>query len=149
MPYNADYIALGRHFDTRNGDNLACRCCGKVIINPDTIAHYSFMDRFREWYGRSMSVNSGCRCEKHNAKEKGGKQSQHLDGLATDWMLPAEFHTYTKARKQEFLKNARRQWFIYCTERGIGGGVGFYNDFIHFDSRPGTRATWDFSDYFK
>lgn len=148
--YKADYIQLGKHFDTRNGDNLACRHCGEIIVNADVIRHYQMMDELREWYGRPMVVNSGYRCKVYNDSLEGSaSSSRHLFGDATDWALPGEFAGFTKARKRQFLLNVRKKWFEICDKYGVAGGCGFYNTFIHTDSRPVKRSQWDFSNYFK
>lgn len=148
------YVQLGEYFDTRTGDNLACKHCGEIIVNADTIRHYRMMDELREWYGRSMPVNSGHRCQEYNDTLEGSaEKSRHIPGDATDWGLPEEFKGFTKARKREFLLNIRKKWFEICDKYGVAGGCGFYNTFVHTDSRPKTpdikRSQWDFSDYFK
>jgi hypothetical protein len=146
----SDYAQFGKHFDTRNGDNLSCRCCGKVIINPAVIRHYLMMDEFREWFNRPMGINSGCRCAKYNASLEGSAtSSQHLNGVACDVAFPEEFGSMSAARKREFLLNIRIKWFELCDKYGVHGGFGIYNTFFHMDSRTEKRAQWDFSGYFK
>jgi len=144
----SEYAQLSKNFDTRTGDFLACKCCGKIIINTDVIDHYSAMEEFKKWYARSMPVLSGCRCDKHNKEEGGATSSQHLLGLASDVDLPAEFKSFSLKRKREFMLNIRKKWFEICDKRKIAGGSGFYNGFFHLDSRKEKRSTWDFSNYF-
>ena len=48
-------------------------------------------------------------------------------------------------RKEEFLQNIKAKWQLLCQTDGKRGGMGWYNSFIHFDSREGTgmMAFWD------
>ena len=119
-------------------DEMKCKGTGELIINADVIDHAQRLQRFRDWYNRAMKVNSWYRNPVYNAstKVKGGRDSQHLLGLATDIALPKEFYLFSKARKEEFYHNCRAKWF----ELG-GNGFGFYRTFMHMDSRKGKR--WD------
>jgi len=146
--FKAEYIQIGKHFDTRNGDNLACRHCQTMLINPDVIRQYQMLDEFREWFNRPMAINSGYRCKTYNASIGGAKDSKHVEGIATDWALPEEFFALTPARKRSFMNNCRDKWFKLCSKYGVSGGVGFYDTFMHFDSRTGARAHWNESKYF-
>ena len=44
----------------------------------------SMLDEVREMYGKPISINSGYRTIRHNAKVGGKSQSSHLKGLAVD-----------------------------------------------------------------
>lgn len=122
---------------------FACKANGEILLNSDVIDHIQRLQKFREWYGRVMIINSGYRTEEYNRKVGGASQSQHLYGIASDIALPmAEFAGYNKARQNEFLNNVKNKWYQLCQEDGLGGGVGFYNTFFHLDSRN-TQAFWD------
>jgi len=44
----------------------------------------SMLDEVREMYGKPISINSGYRTIRHNAKVGGKSKSSHLKGLAVD-----------------------------------------------------------------
>ncbi len=57
---------------------FACKCgCGARDIEAELLEKLNFA---RYYYGHSMSVNSGARCEKHNASKKvgGSSTSSHI-----------------------------------------------------------------------
>lgn len=61
---------------------FACKCgCGKDDIDPKLV---ELCQTIRDAAGIVVRVNSGCRCEKHNAKVGGAKGSQHVKGKAAD-----------------------------------------------------------------
>ena len=67
------------HFKVKE---FACKCgCGKQDIDQRVI---DMAESIREALGVPVKVNSGCRCEKHNAKVGGVKGSFHTKGLAAD-----------------------------------------------------------------
>ena len=60
---------------------VACKCnCGLV---PQKAMLDKF-DEIREAYGAAIHITSGSRCEKHNKKIGGSKNSNHVKGLAID-----------------------------------------------------------------
>lgn len=71
---------LTEHF---RRSEFACKCgCGFDDIDPKLVA---ICERVRQAVGVPVRVNSGCRCEKYNAKVKGAaKDSQHTKGKAAD-----------------------------------------------------------------
>lgn len=69
--------------DTKNfkAQEFACKCgCGNWI-DQNVIA---MAQAVRDELGVPVKVNSGCRCEKHNAKVGGVKGSKHVAGKAAD-----------------------------------------------------------------
>ena len=70
--------------DTRNFkvSEFACKCgCGKNDIDQRVM---DMAQVIRDELGVPVRVNSGCRCEKHNAKSGGVKGSKHVKGKAAD-----------------------------------------------------------------
>ncbi len=69
-----------------------CGCCAKADgggLKADVKANIEalvaeVLDPVREAYGKPIYVNSGYRCEKHNAAVGGVPRSQHLVGEAAD-----------------------------------------------------------------
>ena len=65
-----------------NVSEFACKCgCGFNIIDQRII---NMAQTIRDALGVPVRVNSGCRCDKHNAKVGGVKGSKHTKGLAAD-----------------------------------------------------------------
>lgn len=116
-----------------------------LFISPQLVDHAQRLQKLRDWYGRPIKVNSWFRTKEHNAKIGGEPNSQHCLGVATDIALPDEYYTFTRVRKEEFLQNIKKKWAELCAKDGLRGGVGFYQSFIHLDSRTGTGSVsfWD------
>jgi zinc D-Ala-D-Ala carboxypeptidase len=60
---------------------FACKCCGKNWIDPRLV---ELVRRLEERIGQRLKINSGYRCEAHNAAVGGSETSSHLKGLAVD-----------------------------------------------------------------
>ena len=131
---------ITEHF---NISEFACHANHEVLLNADVLDHIYRLEKFRQWYSRPVVVNSGYRTPEYNKKVGGAKESFHVKGVATDIALPAEFYTFSKARKEEFLSNIKKKWYELCAKEGKAGGVGFYKTFFHLDSRPAKQAFWD------
>lgn len=72
-----------------------CKCgCGLI---PQKAMLEKF-DQLREAYGKPIAITSGARCEKHNKKIGGSKNSNHVKGLAMDLLR-------TDALEDFILKN--------------------------------------------
>ena len=127
---------LTKHFSR---EELACPCCGVAAV---TGALLLAIEQLRDACSRKLgkdtplSINSGYRCAKQNAKEGGAQSSEHLKGNAVDISCPKGMTLET----------------FYITAQGIPafakGGIGVYpagrgqnTDFIHVDVR-GTKARW-------
>lgn len=70
--------------DTKNFkvSEFACKCgCGFAAIDQRII---DMAQKIRDKLDVPVRVNSGCRCEKHNARVGGVKNSYHTKGLAAD-----------------------------------------------------------------
>lgn len=72
-----------------------CKCCRELPadawMNIDALV--GMLDSVRDKFGRPIKVNSGYRCEKHNRKVGGARNSQHMTGEAAD--IAAEHNGYT------------------------------------------------------
>ena len=70
--------------DTKNFkvSEFSCHCgCGYNVIDQRVI---NMAQAIRDELGVPVRVNSGCRCEKNNAKAGGVKGSFHVKGKACD-----------------------------------------------------------------
>ena len=119
--------------DTKNFkvSEFSCHCgCGYNIIDQRVI---DMAQIIREALGVPIRVNSGCRCEKHNAKVGGVKGSKHTKGLAAD--LSCElgaakmFDTVKKLYADGKLPN-----LDYCIR---------YRTFIHIDCGGRRKSLWE------
>lgn len=72
-------MANTRNFQEKE---FECKCgCGKRDIDQRVI---DMSQAIRDELGEAVRVNSGCRCERHNARVGGVKGSYHTQGLAAD-----------------------------------------------------------------
>jgi zinc D-Ala-D-Ala carboxypeptidase len=96
-------------------EEFTCNCgCGFDDINPALVKK---LDEIREFIGRPIVVNCGCRCQKHNADVGGEKNSAHLRGNAADIQMPGSTFRYV------FLRIAYARFTR----------IGIYKTFCHVD----------------
>lgn len=101
---------------------FACKCgCGFDTVDVKLSMLCEFV---RNAVKRPLTINSGCRCEKHNKNEDGAKNSKHLLGKAADLAMlsPEEIE-----KVYEFLCFTFYDRFSFI----------MYDTFIHVDSRDG------------
>ena len=124
-------------------------CCSKTTIN---LAFVKQLQAFRDYLGvrlgrtASISVTSGYRCPKHNAKVGGSSTSKHCQGKAADIKVKVN-GDYLSAKKV----------CTYAQDFGFDG-IGYINSTsTHVDARgykwwadetKGNRCTSDFYGYF-
>ena len=64
---------------------FACKCgCGADSMDEKLIRT---ADKVRSHFGKAITVSSGRRCEKHNAKVGGVANSRHMTGKAMDFCV--------------------------------------------------------------
>ena len=119
--------------DTKNfkASEFACHCgCGFNIIDQRVI---NMAQTIRDALGVPVKVNSGCRCEKHNAKVGGVKGSKHTKGLAADLSCSkgpkVMFETVKKLHAQGKLPD-----LDYCIRYKWG---------IHIDCGGKRKSLWE------
>lgn len=109
-------MKLSKYFSK---EELKCPCCGTCLMDADFL---NYLDLLRKACGMPLRINSGFRCEKHNAELKDSKQnSLHLVGKAADIHCPPVM-----------------RWQIINAAIKIGfTGIGIGANFIHLDrSQP-------------
>lgn len=111
---------LSPHFSR---SEFACKCgCGQDTVDAGLLA---VLEKVREHFGASVTINSGNRCEAYNQRIGGAKASQHRLSRAADITVrgvdPAEVHAWIDGWHE--------------------GGLGRYPTFTHVDSRSG-RTRW-------
>ena len=77
--------------------------------------------------GRAVTINSGCRCPRHNMNVGGSARSQHLNGTAADIVVRG----VAPRDVASFLKNKFSNTY----------GIGEYETFVHIDVRE-NKARW-------
>lgn len=119
--------------DTKNFkvSEFACKCgCGKDDIDQRVM---NMAQTIRDALGVPVKVNSGCRCEKHNAKVGGVKGSKHTKGFAADLSSSAGavvmFDTVKKLHAEGKLPD-----LDYCIR---------YKTFIHIDCGGKRKSLWE------
>lgn len=106
---------------------FACKCgCGFDAVDLELV---EVLEGARLHFGRQIVINSACRCEKHNAKVGGTKNSQHLMGIAADIKVRG---VNPDVVQDYFEKKHPNQY-----------GIGRYDTFTHIDVRD-TKARWDY-----
>ena len=115
---------ISTHF---NRKEFACKCgCGFNAVDKELL---EVIEDVRTYFDKPLIINSANRCETHNAKEKGSKNSQHLKGMAADIRIngvsPNSVATY--------LLNKYPDKY----------GIGMYNTFTHIDVRA-NKSRWDY-----
>lgn len=94
----------------------------KILIDEDFVKDK--LQKIREHFDASVTINSGYRTESYNAKVNGAKSSYHMQGRAFD--IVVEGHTPLEVAQ-------------YAQTLGILGIIQ-YNGFVHVDSR--TEKYW-------
>jgi uncharacterized protein YcbK (DUF882 family) len=104
---------------------FACKCgCGFDTVDAELL---DLLEKIRAHFGRSITINCGCRCPAHNAaiEPAGAENSQHLYGRAADIVV--------KDTPPPIVHELAHQ---------LGAnGLGEYNSFTHLDTRVG-YARW-------
>ena len=110
-----------------------CGCEMPPEVYSNIIKLANQLQILRDIVSKPIKINSAYRCEKHNKKVGGVKNSQHLLGKAADIQV--------KGYKPEILAGLIDE-LIYDGHM-LQGGIGVYNTFVHYDFRK-TKARWDY-----
>jgi len=107
---------LSEHFKVKE---FACKgnsCCNEVKVDEKLI---DYLQKFRNHFGKPLTINSAYRCQTHNKKIGGSTNSNHTKGKAADIVV----------KDIKPLEVA-----IYAESIGIKG-IGLYDSFVHIDTR--------------
>ncbi len=119
-------VALSEHFTSKEFD---CHCsrqdCEITLIDDELIR---LLEKFRIPVG-PIGINSGFRCDAHNAEVGGEEHSFHPEGKAAD------------VRSLNGLTGSELAMIAESDEEIRENGIGTYSDRIHLDSR-GYPARW-------
>ena len=114
---------LSEHF---NRSEFSCKCgCGQDTVDAELIR---VLEDLRQSLRGAIMINSGCRCERHNASEGGSPGSQHIRGKAADIVV----------------SGVDADTVAECLEDKYPGkyGIGRYPGRTHIDVRSGPPARW-------
>ena len=108
-------------------NELKCPCCGEIAMDGEYMAK---LQEIRTLCAFGFKVNSGYRCESHNAKVSKNSQNDHTRGKAVD------IHLTDRYKRAKLLKNllnsgdfkdiAIAKTFIHIGRGKAAQGVGVY-----------------------
>ena len=108
-------------------DELKCPCCDKVAMDSDFMAN---LQEIRDLCGFGLKVNSGYRCESHNAKVSKSSRNDHTKGKAVDIHMTRRYRRATLLRlllnSGYFNDIAIAKTFIHIGKGRDRSGVGVY-----------------------
>lgn len=119
----SEKLQLSKNFKL---DEFKCKCgkCDPILVDEALV---TWLQKIRDHFGKSVNINSGYRCAKHNADPKtgGSPTSHHVKGKAADirveGVVPLEVAKYAES---------------------IGiQRIGLYDTFVHIGSDP-TKKFW-------
>lgn len=90
------------------------------------------LDLVREELGEPITITSGYRSPKHNAKVGGSPSSQHCLGKAAD------------IRPSKSTKEKLDKLYLICEKYFEAVGDGRNRGFIHVDIRSGKKRRWNY-----
>ena len=85
----------------------------------------------RDTINKTISITSGYRSPKYNAKIGGVKNSQHVKGTASDIQIKEMTPKEVSLVIDELIESGKMKQ----------GGIGVYPNFTHYDIR-GVKARW-------
>lgn len=91
-------------------NEFKCRCCKALPADAWMYVEHlviNVLDPVRGLFGKPIKVNSGYRCEDHNKKVGGAKNSQHLTGQAADICAEHSGYANMTAWKEANMEIAR------------------------------------------
>jgi len=112
-------------FDSKDGAVMPL----EVFKNVQKLAEN--LQVLRDELKAPITINSGYRSPKHNAKIGGAKRSQHLLGNASDIVVAGHTPQEVAIVIEELIRDGKM----------LQGGLKAYDTFTHYDIR-GTKARW-------
>jgi uncharacterized protein YcbK (DUF882 family) len=108
--------------------------CGRPMpsnVRANIIELAKNLQVLRDEVNRPISITSGYRSPEHNAKVKGAKNSQHVQGTAVDLKVQGMTPKEVAPIIEKLIKDGKMKQ----------GGIGIYPSWVHYDIR-GTKARW-------
>lgn len=128
-------MKLTDHFDSREWDCRDETPYPAQWIESRLRPHAKELEIIRARAGSPIIISSGYRTPEYNRKIGGARNSQHVEGRATDFTIRG----WTPLALKELVLDLHRQGLI------VIGGVGLYATFLHVDTRLMTKrlAYWE------
>jgi uncharacterized protein YcbK (DUF882 family) len=108
--------------------------CGRTMpanVRTNIIELAKNLQVLRDEVNRPISITSGYRSPEHNAKVKGAKNSQHVQGTAVDLKVQGLTPKEVAPIIEKLIKDGKMKQ----------GGIGIYPSWVHYDIR-GIKARW-------
>lgn len=109
-------VKLTRNFKSTEFDCKGKKCCSKTPLDIELVG---YLQVFRNYFGKAITINSGYRCQTHNKNVGGTKNSRHTQGMAADIVVKG-------------VKPVKVAQFAEMI--GVRG-IGLYDNFVHIDTR--------------
>lgn len=100
-------------------------------VLPNIVQLAKNLQVLRDYLGKSITINSGYRSPKYNAKIGGVKNSQHVKGKASDIVVKGMTPKEVALVIEGLIEQGKM----------MQGGLGIYPNFTHYDIR-GVKARW-------
>ena len=100
-------------------------------VLPNIIELAKNLQVLRDYLGKSITINSGYRSPKYNAKIGGVKNSQHVKGKAADIVVKGMTPKEVALVIEGLIEKGKMKQ----------GGIGIYPNFTHYDIRQ-VKARW-------
>jgi len=98
----------------------------QFIIDKNVDLFLDMLQEFRNWYAKSMTINSCYRQAAYNKSVGGDSKSAHLHACAVDWAI--------KGHTQSQRTNVRNKWAEICATHGVVGSINFYTQGYHLEA---------------
>ncbi len=115
-------VKLSENFKSTEFDCHGFGCCNKTTVDTELV---SVLQKIREHFGKSVTINSGYRCKTHNKSVGGASKSKHMEGTAADIRVSG-------IEPEEVAK--------FAESIGVKG-IGLYTWGCHIDTRD-QKAFW-------
>lgn len=111
-------------------EEFACQCgCGFDTVDVQLL---EVLQVLRDNVQAPITINSACRCQEHNKKIGGAKNSLHTKARAADIVVKDMGPNIVAEHVERIFKGMN-----------ITGGVGRYETFTHIDTRTNGPARWE------
>ena len=115
---------LSTNFKSTEFDCHGSGCCSSTLVDENLV---KYLQKIRSHFGKSVHINSGYRCKKHNAAVGGASASNHMDGEAADIRIDG----ITPLEVAQYAEH-------------IGMlGIGVYSWGVHVDTRTSKYFWYD------
>ena len=115
---------LSTNFKSTEFDCHGSGCCTSTKVDENLV---KYLQKIRDHFGKSVNINSGYRCSKHNASVGGASKSNHMEGMAADIVVNG-------VKPLEVAQ--------YAEHIGMKG-IGIYSWGVHVDTRTSKYFWYD------